>query len=215
MMNNVNGNERRNMKKVVKVASLPGAVKEVEVEVDVTTYEELLQLAGFGTDGSFLLRADNNKVELDDTVSDVKIVIKSAMIKGNANSPFKVGDMFVDEGGTVYVLEHIEYKNTIETYVYTLNDLERGNKITITEHTLIEELQLLELATVQEEEIPRYVNTDDSFFDETFEEGNSVFGEIVEYRTVIKQQIEEYEEILNEARIKLEVIEEILYMFDK
>ena len=214
MMNNMNGNERRNMKKVVKVASLPGAVKEVEVDVDVTTYAELLELAGFGTDGSFLLRADNNKVELDDTVSDVKIVIKSAMIKGNVDSPFKEGDLFVDEDGAVYTLDSIKYTDVIETNIYTLAELGGDEKITITEHTLIEEFQLLELAPVQEE-IPRYVNTDDSFFDETFEEGNSVFGEIVEYRTVIKQQIEEYEEILNEARIKLEVIEDILYMFDK
>lgn len=202
------------MKKLVKVASLPGAVKEVEVDVNVTTYAELLELAGFGTDGSFLLRADNNKVELDDTVSDVKIVIKSAMIKGNASYPFKAGDLFVDENGVVYTLNYIKYTDEIETNLYTLIELGEGEEITITGQTLIEDFQLLELAPVQEE-IPRYVNTDDSFFDETNEEDDSVFEEIVEYKTTIIQQIEEYEEKLNEARIKLKVLEDILYMFGK
>lgn len=202
------------MKKLVKVASLPGAVKEVEVDVDVTTYAELLELAGFGTDGSFLLRADNNKVELDDTVSDVKIVIKSAMIKGNASYPFKAGDLFVDENGVVYTLNYIKYTDEIETNLYTLIELGEGEEITITGQTLIEDFKLLELAPVQEE-IPKYVNTDDNFLMKKTKKINSVFEEVIEYKTSIQQQIEEYEEILNEARIKLEVLEDIFYMFDK
>lgn len=85
----MNLNEMNKTNGFVKVASLPGSVVTVQVDFGVTTFEELLLLAGFGTDGAFLLRADNVKVELEDTVQEgTKVVIKSAMIKGNADNFF-------------------------------------------------------------------------------------------------------------------------------
>lgn len=76
------------MKRLVKVALVPGAVKKVEVEGNVSA-RELFRLAGFEVNDNMSINAGSTIITLD-TIVTGDIVVASAKIKGNAQREVKV-----------------------------------------------------------------------------------------------------------------------------
>jgi cellobiose-specific phosphotransferase system component IIB len=74
----VKGNQQ-----TVKVAKLPGAVKEIAVE-EGTTFREAIQLAEMDSQG-FEVKADGRTItNLDEAIGQVSMILLAKQVKGNA-----------------------------------------------------------------------------------------------------------------------------------
>lgn len=119
---------------VVKVGTMPGRLVEVAVE-GTEKVKDVFTLAGIEILNGYELRADGNKIDAENTIGNVSLIVQSKLIKGN-NSTVKVGlmpgrlvEIILEGGETVeqaFSIAEIEIPSGYEVRV-------DGNKVELTD----------------------------------------------------------------------------------